>query len=66
MNVSSIKFDKVVLDCLDPHALSLFYANLLGWNKGYVTDDFVIIGSATSTVDSRVSKKRRLRNASMA
>lgn len=51
MNVSSIKFDKVVLDCLDPHALSLFYANLLGWNKGYVTDDFVIIGSATSTVD---------------
>ncbi len=51
MNTASIKFDKVVLDCLDPHALSLFYADLLGWNKGYITDDFVIIGSETSNVD---------------
>jgi uncharacterized glyoxalase superfamily protein PhnB len=50
-NAMRIKFDKVVLDCLNPGALADFYADLLGWKKGYVTDDFVIIGSEASNVD---------------
>jgi catechol-2,3-dioxygenase len=50
-NAMKIKFDKVVLDCIDPKALADFYAQLLGWKKGYVTDDFVIIGSETVHVD---------------
>lgn len=40
-------FDKIVLECLDPHALSSFYAQLLNWEKGYVADDFVIIGAGS-------------------
>ncbi len=51
INVMKIKFDKVVLDCLDPKVLADFYVQLLGWKKGYVTDDFVIIGSEASNVD---------------
>lgn len=43
--IGEIKFDKVVLDCKDPAALSEFYAKLLGWKKGYIADDFVIIAS---------------------
>ena len=50
-NFASIKFDKVVLDCLNPESLADFYVELLGWNKGYVKDDFVIIGSESSNVD---------------
>ncbi len=46
-----LKFDKVVLDCLDPQALAAFYMALLGWQKGYDQDGFVIIGSADSNVD---------------
>lgn len=49
--LKGLKFDKVVLDCFDPQALSGFYASLLGWKKGYDTEDFVIIGSETSNVD---------------
>lgn len=51
MNFATIMFDKVVLDCRYPDTLSSFYASLLGWNKGYVTDAFVIIGSPSSPVD---------------
>lgn len=51
INFESIKFDKVVLDCLDPDSLADFYVKLLGWKKGYMTDDFVIIGSISSNVD---------------
>ncbi len=50
-NVKTIKFDKVVLDCLDPQALADFYIKLLGWKKGYDNNGFVIIGSETSNVD---------------
>jgi hypothetical protein len=49
--LSSIRFDKVVIDCIDPKALSDFYIRLLGWRKGYDKDDFIIIGSETSNVD---------------
>jgi catechol 2,3-dioxygenase-like lactoylglutathione lyase family enzyme len=49
--IGVIHFDKVVLDCQDPAALSDFYAALLGWSKGYVTDDFIIIGSEDSNAD---------------
>lgn len=51
INFTSIKLDKVVLDCLDPESLADFYVRLLGWNKGYITEDFVIIGSESSNVD---------------
>ena len=47
----SIKIDKVVLDCLDPAALSDFYIRLLGWKKGYDTGDFIIIGSGADNID---------------
>ena len=50
-NIGVIKFDKVVIDCKDPAALSDFYAELLGWHKGYVTDGFIIIGSDSCNVD---------------
>ncbi len=50
-NAKIIKFDKVVLDCLDPQTLSDFYIRLLGWSKGYDKDGFVIIGSKASNVD---------------
>ena len=46
-----IKFDKVVLDCLNPQKLADFYIHLLRWHKGYDKDGFVIIGSETSNVD---------------
>ncbi len=49
--VKKIKFDKVVLDCLDPQKLADFYIKLLGWHKGYDKDGFVIIGSEFSNVD---------------
>lgn len=49
--VKKIKFDKVVLDCLDPQKLADFYIKLLGWRKGYDKDGFVIIGSESSNVD---------------
>jgi hypothetical protein len=49
--MDKIKFDKVVLDCLNPSALSDFYVKLLGWSKGYNKEDFVIIGSEDSNVD---------------
>ena len=50
-HVRKIKFDKVVLDCKDPQSLADFYVKLLGWQKGYDKDGFVIIGSASSNVD---------------
>ena len=50
-NIGEINFDKVVLDCKDPMALSDFYVKLLGWKKGYVTNDFVIIGSEKCNVN---------------
>jgi len=50
-NGMKIKFDKVVLDCLDPQALADFYIRLLGFTKGYDKDGFVIIGSKASNVD---------------
>ncbi len=50
-NIGTINFDKVVIDCKDPAALSGFYAELLGWHKGYVTDDFVIILSENCNVN---------------
>lgn len=49
--IGEINFDKVVLDCRDPQALSDFYAKLLGWHKGYVTDDFIIIVSQSCAVN---------------
>jgi hypothetical protein len=49
--IGKISFDKVVLDCKDPVALSDFYVSLLGWTKGYITDDFVIIASEDCNVD---------------
>lgn len=51
MNNKIIKFDKVVIDCIDPGSLAEFYIKLLGWSKGYDYDGFVIIGSETSNVD---------------
>ena len=49
--IGPIHFDKVVIDCKDPVALSDFYVSLLGWHKGYITDDFIIIGSDDCKVD---------------
>lgn len=49
--IGTINFDKVVLDCKDPATLSDFYVKLLGWHKGYITDDFIIIGSKDCRVD---------------
>ena len=49
--IGKISFDKVVLDCKDPASLSDFYVKLLGWRKGYITDDFIIIGSDDCNVD---------------
>lgn len=46
-----ILFDKTVLECRDPCALADFYARLLGWQKGYVSDGFVIIGSGEGGAD---------------
>lgn len=54
--MKGLKFDKVVLDCIDPHSLSEFYMNLLGWKKGFDTGWFVIIGSETSNVDIAFQK----------
>jgi catechol-2,3-dioxygenase len=51
MNFETIKLDKVMIDCRDLDLLSSFYASLLGWTKGYVTDEVVIIGSPGSNVD---------------
>ena len=51
MDVSDIRFDKVVLDCKNPAKLSAFYASLLGWHIGYTTDDFIIIGSEKCNVN---------------
>lgn len=50
-STGEIKFDKVVLDCKDPAALSDFYVKLLGWQKGYITDDFVIITADNGYID---------------
>jgi hypothetical protein len=47
----NIRIDKVVLDCVNPAALSNFYIRLLGWSKGYETADFVIIGSGENSID---------------
>lgn len=46
-----ILYDKTVIDCKDPASLADFYARLLGWEKGYVTDDFVIIGAGEGGAD---------------
>ncbi len=51
MKIGKISFDKIVLDCKDPVTLSDFYVRLLGWKKGYITDDFIIIGSDDCNVD---------------
>ena len=51
MDIGKINFDKVVLDCKNPVALSDFYCRLLGWEKGYETDEFIIIGSRDCNVD---------------
>lgn len=50
-NIGVINFDKVVLDCKEPEALSEFYAKLLGWKKDYISDDFVIIVSEKCNVN---------------
>ncbi|WP_099204402.1 VOC family protein [Scatolibacter rhodanostii] len=50
-SLGEIKFDKVVIDCREPAILSEFYAQLLGWKKGYITDDFVIIVSEKYNVN---------------
>jgi hypothetical protein len=47
----NIIFDKVVIDCLDPASLADFYIKLLGWEKGYDNDGFIIIGSDICNVD---------------
>lgn len=49
--IGKISFDKVVLDCKDPEKLSDFYAKLLGWQKGYISDDFIIIVSENCAVN---------------
>lgn len=49
--IGAIHFDKVVLDCQEPKRLSDFYAKLLGWHIGYVTEDFIIIVSETCPVN---------------
>lgn len=46
-----IKIDKIVLECKDPVKLSDFYIKLLGWEKGYDNNDFIIIGSETGNID---------------
>ncbi len=51
MNFATIKFDKVMIDCLDLDLLSSFYAKLLGWTKGYVTEENVILCSESSNAD---------------
>ena len=51
MSIGKISFDKVVLDCKDPVALSDFYCKLLGWSKPYITEDFIIIVSDDCNVD---------------
>lgn len=50
-NIGEINFDKVVIDCVNPHLLADFYVNLLGWKKGYETEEFVIIGSEKCNVN---------------
>ncbi|MBH1940378.1 VOC family protein [Mobilitalea sibirica] len=50
-NIGEINLDKVVLDCKNPVMLSDFYVKLLGWHKGYETDDFIIIGSEKCNVN---------------
>lgn len=50
-NIGEINFDKVVLDCKNPVTLSDFYVNLMGWHKGYETDDFIIIYSEKCKVN---------------
>jgi predicted enzyme related to lactoylglutathione lyase len=51
MSIGEINFDKVVIDCIDPSSLSEFYAELLGWKKAYIADDFVIIVSDACKVN---------------
>ncbi|MCL1823648.1 MAG: VOC family protein [Oscillospiraceae bacterium] len=46
-----IKIDKIVLDCIDPVKLSDFYIKLLGWKKGFETEDFIIIGDESGSID---------------
>jgi hypothetical protein len=41
----------VVIDRLDPAFLSAFYMKLLGWEKGFERDDFVIIFSEACNVN---------------
>lgn len=38
-----IKLATVNIDCTDAAALSDFYRKLLGWEKGWADDDFVIL-----------------------
>ena len=56
MSIGKISFDKVVLDCINPTALSEFYLKLLGWEKGYDKDGFIIIGSKDCNVDIAFQK----------
>ena len=42
-------FDTVVLDCLDPHALAVFYQTLLGWQIVDDDADWVTIRDTSST-----------------
>lgn len=47
---ANIKFDKVVLDCKNPSNLADFYMKLLGWQKVYDKDGFIIIKSESCPV----------------
>lgn len=43
---ANIKLYAINVDCLDPHALAEFYAQLLGWEIVYEEGDFSCIGVA--------------------
>ena len=40
----------VTVDCKDPKSLSEFYIRILGWEKTYEKDDFIIIASSLCNV----------------
>lgn len=50
MTTPKFHFKQVTIDCCEPKALSDFYAELLGWEREYVSEKFVRIASGVANI----------------
>jgi len=42
-NELEIKFSSVMIDCIEPHELAKFYAQLIKWDVVFVDDEYAVI-----------------------